>query len=275
MPKISTDIINHNSLVWDKFALVEADWSKPVSQEVIQQAKLGNWSVHITKQPLTESWLPKFIEGKKILCLASAGGQQAPVLAAAGAIVTVYDLSREQLNKDKFVAKRDELNITTIQGDMRDLSIFEEQTFDFIISPISNLYIPDLKDLWNECYRVLKTKGILLTSFYNLVLFIFERNKKLEEQGLIKPKYAIPYSDKTSLTQNEYEEKLSTGQAIVFGHTLTEQIGEQINSGFVIAGFYEDEHPTPRFIIENYLPTMIATKAIKLQIAFAMFITKE
>ncbi|KAB0481944.1 class I SAM-dependent methyltransferase [Vibrio sp. IB15] len=264
MPKISTGIINHNSLVWDKFALAEADWSKPVSQEVIEQAKLGNWSVHITKQPLTESWLPKCIEGKKILCLASAGGQQAPVLAAAGAIVTVYDLSREQLNKDKFVAKRDELNITTIQGDMRNLSIFEEQTFDFIISPISNLYIPDLKDLWNECYRVLKTKGILLTSFYNPVLFIFERNKKLEEQGLIKPKYAIPYSDKTSLTQNEYEEKLSTGQAIVFGHTLTEQIGEQINSGFVIAGFYEDEHPTPRFIIENYLPTMIATKAIKL-----------
>ena len=53
MPKISTDIINHNSLVWDKFALAEADWSKPVSQEVIEQAKLGNWSVHITKQPLT------------------------------------------------------------------------------------------------------------------------------------------------------------------------------------------------------------------------------
>ena len=157
MPKISTDIINHNSLVWDKFALAEADWSKPVSQEVIEQAKLGNWSVHITKQPLTDSWLPKCIEGKKILCLASAGGQQAPVLAAAGAIVTVYDLSIEQLNKDKFVAKRDDLNITTIQGDMRDLSIFEEQTFDFIISPISNLYIPELKDLWNECYRVLKT----------------------------------------------------------------------------------------------------------------------
>lgn len=242
----------------------EVDWSKPVSKEVIDQAKLGNWSVHITKKPLTESWLPKCIEGKKILCLASAGGQQAPVLAAAGAIVTVYDLSIEQLNKDKLVAKRDELNITTIQGDMRDLSIFEEQTFDFIISPISNLYIPELKDLWNECYRVLKTKGVLLTSFYNPVLFIFERNKKLEEQGLIKPKYAIPYSDKTSLTQNEYEEKLSTGQAIVFGHTLTEQIGEQTNSGFVIAGFYEDEHPTPRFIIENYLPTMIATKAIKL-----------
>jgi len=264
MPKKTKNIVNHNSLVWDQFAKAEGDWSKPVSQEVIDQAKQGNWSVHITKTPLNEDWLPKNIEGKKVLCLASAGGQQAPVLAAAGAIVTVYDISEGQLNKDRLVAKRDNLTIVTEQGDMRDLSIFAAETFDYIISPISNLYIPELTALWNECYRVLKTKGVLLTSFYNPILFVFERDQLLEKQGLVKPKYTLPYSDQTSLKSHEYEKKLSSGEAIVFGHTLTEQIGKQINAGFSIAGFYEDEHPTPRYIIENYLPTMIATKAIKL-----------
>jgi hypothetical protein len=30
------------------------------------------------------------------------------------------------------------------------------------------------------------------------------------------------------------------------------------------AAFFEDEHPKPRFLIERYMKTMIATKSIKI-----------
>ncbi len=39
-------------------------------------------------------WLPGGIRGWKVLCLAAGGGRHGPLYAAAGAQVTVVDLSR-------------------------------------------------------------------------------------------------------------------------------------------------------------------------------------
>ncbi len=67
-----------------------------------------------------------------------------------------------------------------------------------------------------------------------------------------------------SLTQECYQEKINKGEAVVFGHSLTDQINGQLEAGFKITGFYEDEHPNPRFLIEQYMPTMMATKSEKI-----------
>ncbi len=260
----NSTIWKHNAVFWNKEALAQSPWSQPVSQEITALAKQGKWSVHITKKPLPARWLPQNILDKDILCLASAGGQQAPVLAAAGANVTVFDVSEKQLEQDRYVANRDDLLIKTIQGDMADLSVIPDNSFDYIINPISNLYIPNVAPVWRECYRALRNKGVLLASFYNPVLFIFERDAELEKRGLLKPKYSIPYSDTKSLTPDAYQQKIEVGEAICFGHSLSSQIDSQCQAGFVINGFYEDEHPTPRFLIENFMPTMIATRSLKL-----------
>lgn len=216
-------ICQHNSSVWDQEALKQKPWSQPVSQDTIVSAKQGEWTIHITKKPIPRTWLPHDIKGKDILCLAAAGGQQAPVLAAAGANVTVYDISEKQLEQDRYVAKQNDLNLINIQGDMAELSALSDNTFDYIINPISNLYIPDVNPVWHECYRVMRDHGVLLASFYNPILFMFERNADLENQGLIKPKYTIPYSNIDSLTKEQCQEKFEKGEAIVFGHSLTDQ----------------------------------------------------
>ena len=84
------------------------------------------------------------------------------------------------------------------------------------------MYIPDLTNLWKESYRVLKVGGLLLASFYNPVLFIFDQDDRLTKQGLLRPKYSLPYSGESSLAEKDYQEKISLGEAVVFGHTLTE-----------------------------------------------------
>ena len=257
-------VVQHNAAAWDEQARAQHPWSQPVSTDIIAAAKRGQWQIHITKQALPEQWLAKDIQGKAILCLAAAGGQQAPVLAAAGAHVTVVDISQQQLAQDQYVAQRDGLTLTTIQADMTDLSMLANNTFDYIIHPISNLYVPDLAPVWRECYRVLRSGGSLMASFYNPVLFVFDKDPALAEQGLLKPKYALPYSDIAHLDATALEEKCGSQQALVFGHTLSEQIQGQLQAGFVLQSFYEDEHPTPRFLIERYMATMIATKAVKL-----------
>ncbi|MFP3360674.1 class I SAM-dependent methyltransferase, partial [Planococcus sp. SIMBA_143] len=82
-----------------------------------------NWHITVTtEKPVPREWFPTTLKGVKILCLASGGGQQGPILSAAGAEVTVVDLSEKQLEQDRFVAERDHLQLTIEKGDMTDLS---------------------------------------------------------------------------------------------------------------------------------------------------------
>jgi len=257
------DIQQHNSQAWDKAVEKLCQWTQPVSSEIITAAKQGQWQVHLTPKPFPKHWLAE-VKGLDILCLASGGGQQAPVLAAAGANVTVFDNSAQQLAQDRMVADRDNLSLNIIQGDMCDLSAFANESFDIVFHPISNLYVPEIRPVWNEAYRVLRHGGKLLSSFYNATVFIFDRDLKLAEEGLLRPKYKLPYSDLTSLNPDDpRHDQIKAGEPIFFGHTLTDQIGGQTDAGFLIAGFYEDDYPSKRFFIEEFLPTYIATYAIK------------
>ncbi|RTQ35202.1 class I SAM-dependent methyltransferase [Variovorax gossypii] len=256
------DFLSHNRAAWDRQAAEEREWSRPVSSELIAAARQGDWRVHLTPRPLPAHWLGD-VRGLRILCLASAGGQQAPVLAAAGAQVTVFDLSDEQLRQDRRVAERDRLELETVQGDMRDLGAFADGHFDIVFHPISNLYVPDVRPVWRECHRVLKAGGALLASFYNPVVFIGDRDPALAGQGLLRPTYKLPYSDMKDLPAEALERKRQGGEALVFGHSLTDLIGGQLDAGFVIDGFLEDDQPNPRFLVDRFMPTFLATRALK------------
>jgi SAM-dependent methyltransferase len=256
------DTLAHNRAFWDRQAAQNCEWSRPVTRDVIAAAKAGRWAVRLTPGPLPPGWLGQ-VAGRRILCLACGGGQQAPVLAAAGADVTVLDASAKQLEQDRMVADRDGLTLATVLGDMRDLSVFADEAFDVVLQPISNLYIPEVRPVWRECYRVLRRGGRLLASFYNPVVFVADRDPRYAEQGLIRPRFTLPYSDLKDLSAAERAQRRERGEALRFGHSLADQIGGQLDAGFVIAGFQEDTQPAPRFLIDRYLPTFLATCAVK------------
>jgi len=256
------DVFHHNRASWDRQAAQQCEWSQPVSAAEIAAARNGSWQVRLTPGPLPTGWLDS-VRGERILCLASGGGQQAPVLAAAGALVTVLDASDLQLEQDRMVARRDGLALNVVQGDMRDLSVFADASFDLVFHPISNLYVPDIRPVWRECFRVLRSGGMLLSSFYNPVVFIGDRDPAYAEQGLIRPRFSVPYSDIEHLDAGALADKQRCGEALVFGHGLDQQIGGQLEAGFVLTGFHEDRQPRPRFVIDRYLPTFLATRAQK------------
>ncbi len=258
----SVDILAHNQAAWDRQAAENSPWSQPVTPDIIAEARNGRWSVRLTHGELPAHWLGD-VRGQHILCLASAGGQQAPVLAAAGAMVTVFDASDGQLDHDRKVAEREALSLTTVRGDMRDLSCFADGAFDRVFHPISNLYVPDIRPVWRECFRVLKPGGRLLASFYNPVVFVGDRSPQYAEQGVIRPRFPLPYADMRDLDPQALADKIARGEALVFGHSLSDQIAGQIEAGFLLMGFQEDAQPTPRFLIDRFMPTFIATCALK------------
>ena len=251
----------HNQKAWDKLAKDGIEWSVPVSSAVIAAARKGDWHILLTEsKPVPRDWFPQDLHGCEILCLASGGGQQGPVLAAAGASVTTLDLSEEQLLRDRMVAEREGLHLTTVQGDMRDLSVFQDGCFDLIFHPVSDVFIPDVQPVWQEAFRVLKKEGVLLAGFSYPVEYCFDQ-ELAEQEGIYQVKYALPYSDLTSLTAQEREQIYGKDEPYEFSHTLEEYIGGQIEAGFIITGFYESCRAHDP--IAQYMPSYFATRAVK------------
>jgi SAM-dependent methyltransferase len=255
------DIQGYNREAWDREVESGNQWTIPVGPGVIEAARQGRWEVLLTDtKPVPREWFPD-LEGADILCLASGGGQQAPVFAAAGARVVVLDNSPKQLAQDRLVAEREGLDLEAVQGDMADLSRFADESFDLIFHPVSNLFAPDVRPVWTEAFRVLRRGGSLLAGFINPAVYIFDL-ELADRDGELRVRYVLPYADATSLSEEEVRRQVERGEPLEFGHTLEDQIGGQIDSGFLIAGFYEDRHGDDD-PIAAHMPTLIATMAIK------------
>jgi SAM-dependent methyltransferase len=158
------------------------------------------------------------------------------------------------------VAERDGLEMQILEGDMADLSRFEDESFDLVFHPCSNLFVPDVRPVWREAFRVLRRGGILLAGFLNPIIYLFDFERA--ERGELEVKHALPYSDISSLTGEAKERRSKSGDPIEFGHTLTDQLGGQTDAGFLISGFYEDRHGEAD-ALARYTATLIATRAVK------------
>jgi len=257
------DIREHNRIAWDKEVEGGNKWTIPVSEAAIAAARLGEWEILLTpSKPVPRTWFPG-LKDTDVLCLASGGGQQGPILAAAGAQVTVLDNSPRQLERDRLAAERYALPITTIEGDMADLYMFSDQSFDLIVHPVSNIFVPEVRPVWREAFRVLRRGGVLLAGFSNPVTYLFDYNLA-DRTGALQVKYALPYSDLTSLTAAERQRHIETGAPLEFSHTLEDQIGGQLDAGFQLTAFFEDAYgEEENDLLTKYMPTFIATRAVK------------
>lgn len=262
-----TEVLTHNRDAWNQESLSgESPWCQPVDEQTIAAARQGTWDVILTpKLAVPRDWFGE-LSGKRVLCLASGGGQQVPVLAAAGGLVTSFDNSEEQLAKDKLVADREGLDITLVQGDMADLSCFEDATFDLIFHPTSNLFAQDVRVVWREAFRVLKPNGRLLSGFMNPDFYLFDHDAiAAGEPFLVRNR--LPYSEVESLSADQLDRKRREREALEFSHSLDDQIGGQLAAGFLVAGFYEDRWSDAATALNAYMPSSMATLAIKSAVA--------
>ena len=253
------NIRSYNRRAWNHQAELGNPWTIPVGPQVIAAARKGIIAILLTQEKAVPSdWFPP-LPGLDVLCLACGGGQQGPVLAAAGAHVTVLDNSPRQLERDRLVAEREGISLNTVEGDMRNLSAFEDESFDLVFHPVSNVFVPNIRPVWREAYRVLRPAGILMAGFMNPVYYLFGTQE--EEQAALVVKFSIPYSDLESLSAQELQACEAGGVPLEFGHSLTDQIGGQLEAGFLLTGFYEDLMPESP--LSKYTSIYAATRAVK------------
>jgi SAM-dependent methyltransferase len=259
MPRPVLNVRDYNRYAWNHQVDKNNKFTIPVDHDTVTAARKGEYSLLLTEtRPVPREWFPPF-PGMDILGLACGGGQQGPIFAALGAKVTIFDNSPAQLERDRLVASHEGLQIRVVEGDMQDLSVFPDGTFDLVFHPVSNVFCQEVRPVWREAYRVLRNGGLLLAGFANPIYYMFGTHA--DEQETLQVRYAIPYSDLKDMEPEELDICIEEGIPLEFGHSLTDLIAGQIDAGFAITGFYEDICPDSH--LSKYHPTYIATRAAK------------
>ena len=243
-----------NAATIDRWGESGWEWGKPISHEACVLAQKGEWNVVLTPtKPVPHSWFGE-LKGKKILGLASGGGQQMPIFAALGADCTVLDYSERQLDSERQVAEREGYAIRIVRADMTKPLPFADESFDLIFHPVSNCYVKDVKSIWKECWRVLKPGGELLLGVDHYINYIVDDN----EREIIN---SLPFDPLVNEEQRKQLERDDAGMQ--FSHTLEEQINGQLEAGFSLLELYEDANASGRLHDLN-IPAFLAMRSRKI-----------
>ncbi len=247
-----------NAETIDRWVAEGWEWGRPIDRQTYANAKAGNWDVLLTPTvPVPHSWFMTagestvHLKGKRILGLASGGGQQMPIFAAGGAECTVLDYSEKQCESERMVAEREGYAIKIVHFDMTRPLPFADGAFDIIFHPVANCYIREVEPVWRECWRVLRSGGVLLAGLD------MGWNFAMDEEGKLGFLPVDPVANEAQRLEME-----KSGDGMQFSHTVTEQIGGQLKAGFVLTDVYEDTNGVG-LLHERGIPSFTATRAVK------------
>ena len=227
----------------DRLVQQQVSWSACASPEQLASARRGQLELPFGKSNIPREWLGD-MRGKRVLCLAGAGGMQAPLLACAGAEVAVLDLSERMLDKDREVVEREKLSIRIEHGNMCDLSRFADESFDLVLNPPSLFYVPDVMPVFREVHRVLKKGGTFIMITSKPISYVCDWDEGL---SCYKAVNRMPYRSTEHADQGDWVE---------YGHTMESYLGGQLACSFVLTGYKECQ-------MEDITELYFATKAEK------------
>ena len=229
------------------------EWGMPIDHETYERARRGDWQILLTPTiPVPRSWWPE-LKGANVLGLASGGGQQMPILTAAGARCTVLDYSPAQLESERLVAEREGYEIEIVRADMTQRLPFADARFDMVVNPVSLCYVRETDPIWREIARVLRPGGVLLTGLDTGFNYVVDQ----EEEHIVRRLPFDPIADPELMAEPELEDA-----GVQFSHTVGELLGGILHAGLTIDDVYDDVNGEGR-LSELNIPTMLAVRAHK------------
>nr|WP_286184106.1 class I SAM-dependent methyltransferase [Clostridium sp. CCUG 7971] len=157
---------------------------KKYYEDYDEDSRLIKDKAHNVEFITTVNYLDKYIKNdNKILEVGAGTGRYSFYYSEKGVNVTALELCEKHVEIMKGKSSSNSSNIEIIQGNVLDLSMFNDNTFDVILclGPLYHLTTEKDRDTCiKECLRVLKPKGVLAISYTNrLSQFIkmMHRNK--------------------------------------------------------------------------------------------------
>ena len=193
------------------------------------------------------AWLPERLDGFAVLCLAAGGGKHGPLYAAAGAKVTVLDISPAMLELDRAVARERRIDLEILQGSMDDLSMLGVGRFDLVIHPVSTCYLPDVAKVFREVARVTRPGG----------LYVSQHKSPTSLQATLEPaasgRYELvhPQAGGDPLPPAPPSRLRETGTQ-EFIHPLSALLGGICAAGFTIDDICEPDHAAPNAVAGSF-----------------------
>ena len=217
----------HNRRRWDAMAASGQRFAQPAPDEQFANP---------LKTVDGLGWLGGDIRGRWLLCLASGGGRQSALYAAAGAVVTVVDISPEMLKIDRQVAAARGLNVRTVEASMDDLSTLAAGEFHIVIQPVSTCYVPDVLAVYRQVARVTAVGG----------LYISQHKQPASLQADVQVSQAgyelrEPYYRRGPLPPVEGSPHRERG-TLEYLHRWEELVGGMCRAGFVVEDLVEPLH---------------------------------
>jgi SAM-dependent methyltransferase len=229
-------VLVHNARAWDRLASGGAALARPAADEAFADPRtwLGSGGT------AGRNWLPDQFDGLEVLCLAAGGGKHGPLYAAAGAKVTVVDLSPAMLELDRQVARERRIDMEILQGSMDDLSMLAAGRYDLVIHPVSTCYVPDVRRVFTEVARVVRPGG----------RYVSQHKSPTSLQASIQPGAGGRYELLHSQSPGEPlppqpPSRLREAGTQEFIHSLTSLLGGICVAGFTIEDVDEPEHTQP------------------------------
>ena len=148
------ELADFNRERWEALVAAGIEYGRPMLD--LDEASARAW---VADQALLPDEVIENLADTEVLVLAGGGGQQSAALSILGAKVTVLDITEGQLAGDRLAAAHYGYEARIEQGDMRDLSRFEENAFDFVWQPYSINFVPDYAPVFQGVARVLRPGG--------------------------------------------------------------------------------------------------------------------
>jgi ubiquinone/menaquinone biosynthesis C-methylase UbiE len=156
--------------------------------------------------------------------------------AAAGAVVTVVDLSAEMLAIDRQVAAERGLSVRTVEASMDDLAALAAASFDIVVQPVSTCYVPDVAPVYREVARVIVSGGVYLSQHKQPASLQASTGPSPRGYELVEPYYRRgPLPDVVGSSHRE----AGTREYL---HRWEELLGGLCRAGFAIEDVIEPLH---------------------------------
>jgi len=185
------------------------------------------------------------LKEKKVLDAGCGEGSNTRILAKRGALMTGVDISRKMIAHARAAEKKEPLGIAYHVASFANLSMFEDATFNTVVSFMAMMDTPDYARAVKEIYRILKPGGDF---FFNIshpcfmtMGFEWIRDKRGNPVKIAQCDYFSKehFIERWKFSGVENKDSVPPFAIPYFGGTLSDYVNPLAEAGFVLKKIQE------------------------------------